>query len=124
MANTNSQRQLQPQGADEQERRCTSDRGTESIPHADSRDGEGLIGGGIDSQERQEPRERSSGLRDRGRGKEWPAEPDVGRVADGVANRVDRITALGNGQVSRVAATAFLLLRARLAVTESSGHEE
>ncbi|QHD49128.1 DNA cytosine methyltransferase [Vreelandella aquamarina] len=40
----------------------------------------------------------------------WPAEPDVGRVADGVANRVDRIKALGNGQVPRVAAAAFALL--------------
>jgi len=43
----------------------------------------------------------------------WPPEPDVGRVADGVAHRVDRITALGNGQVPRVAATAWRLLRRR-----------
>lgn len=40
----------------------------------------------------------------------WPAEPRVGRVADGVAFRVDRIKALGNGQVPRVAATAFDIL--------------
>lgn len=40
----------------------------------------------------------------------WPAEPSVGRVANGVAHRVDRITALGNGQVPRVAATAFSIL--------------
>lgn len=37
----------------------------------------------------------------------WPIEPDVGRVADGVAARVDRLKAIGNGQVPRVAATAF-----------------
>lgn len=37
----------------------------------------------------------------------WPAEPGMGRVAHGLANRVDRIKALGNGQVPRVAATAF-----------------
>jgi len=37
----------------------------------------------------------------------WAVEPDVGRVAHGVANRVDRISALGNGQVPIVAATAF-----------------
>ena len=29
----------------------------------------------------------------------WPAEPDVGRVAHGVPNRVDRIKALGNAVV-------------------------
>ncbi|HBW3128276.1 TPA: DNA cytosine methyltransferase [Klebsiella pneumoniae] len=40
----------------------------------------------------------------------WPDEPGMGRVAHGVANRVDRIKALGNGQVPRVAATAFSLL--------------
>ncbi|HDQ4767741.1 UNVERIFIED_CONTAM: DNA cytosine methyltransferase [Pseudomonas aeruginosa] len=40
----------------------------------------------------------------------WPAEPGMGRVADGVANRVDRIKALGNGQVPRVASTAFSYL--------------
>lgn len=37
----------------------------------------------------------------------WPPEPDLGRVADGVASRVDRLKALGNGQVPRVAAAAF-----------------
>lgn len=30
---------------------------------------------------------------------EWPAEPDVGRVAHGVPNRVDRIKCLGNAVV-------------------------
>lgn len=43
----------------------------------------------------------------------WPAEPGMGRVADGVAHRVDRIKALGNGQVPRVAATAFEILNER-----------
>ena len=40
----------------------------------------------------------------------WEIEPDVGRVADGLAARVDRLTAIGNGQVPRVAATAFRAL--------------
>jgi DNA (cytosine-5)-methyltransferase 1 len=44
----------------------------------------------------------------------WATEPDVGRVANGVAARVDRLKAIGNGQVPRVAATAFELLRERL----------
>lgn len=41
----------------------------------------------------------------------WEAEPDVGRVADGVAARVDRLKALGNGQVPCVAAAMFEHLR-------------
>jgi DNA (cytosine-5)-methyltransferase 1 len=37
----------------------------------------------------------------------WSAEPDVGRVADGVAHRVDRLAALGNGQVPAVVRLAW-----------------
>ena len=44
----------------------------------------------------------------------WPTEPDVGRVANGVAFRVDRLKAIGNGQVPRVAATAWQLLYERI----------
>lgn len=40
----------------------------------------------------------------------WDVEPGVGRVANGVAARVDRLKAIGNGQVPAVAATAFDLL--------------
>lgn len=46
-------------------------------------------------------------------GEWWSAEPDVGRVAHGVAARVDRIKAIGNGQVPAVAATAFRVLLGR-----------
>ena len=54
-------------------------------------------------QARQHPRSHASGWG----GTWWSTEPDVGRVADGVAARVDRLKALANGQVSRVAAAAF-----------------
>jgi len=40
----------------------------------------------------------------------WQAEPDVGRVVDGLASRVDRIKALGNGQVPLQAAVAWKIL--------------
>ena len=40
----------------------------------------------------------------------WATEPDVGRVAHGVASRVDRLKAIGNGQVPLTAATAWRLL--------------
>ena len=42
----------------------------------------------------------------------WKVEPNVGRVADGVAARVDRLKAIGNGQVPLCAATAWRILNA------------
>jgi len=36
--------------------------------------------------------------------RDWPVEPDVGRVAHGVPHRVDRLRALGNAIVPQVAA--------------------
>lgn len=44
----------------------------------------------------------------------WAAEPDVGRVANGVASRSHRLRALGNGQVPQCAAAAFTGLMRRL----------
>jgi len=40
----------------------------------------------------------------------WGIESPMGRVADGVAARMDRLKAIGNGQVSIVAATAWKIL--------------
>ena len=50
-----------------------------------------------------------SGLKTRN-GSGWISEPDVGRVANGVASRVDQLKALGNGQVPQVVAKAWELL--------------
>ncbi|WP_414146912.1 DNA cytosine methyltransferase [Erwinia sp. BNK-24-b] len=48
----------------------------------------------------------------RRRGNAWPERlPRLRRVADDVAFGVDRLKALGNGQVPRVAATAFSILK-------------
>lgn len=44
----------------------------------------------------------------------WLSEPDVGRVAHGVASKMDRLKAIGNGQVPLVAAVAFRSLYERL----------
>jgi DNA (cytosine-5)-methyltransferase 1 len=41
----------------------------------------------------------------------WSVEPDLGRVANGVDARVDRLKAIGNGQVPLCAATAWGLLK-------------
>ena len=43
----------------------------------------------------------------------WSTEPAMGRVADGVAARVDRLKAIGNGQVPLCAATAWRILTER-----------
>ena len=44
----------------------------------------------------------------------WKTEPNVGRVVDGMAFGVDRLKAIGNGQVPLCAATAWRLLSKRL----------
>jgi len=44
----------------------------------------------------------------------WSSEPNVGRVANGVAARVDRLKAIGNGQVPLCAATAWNILKGRI----------
>ena len=54
-------------------------------------------------------RERQSGG-----GSLWKTEPQLGRVAHGVANRVDRLKAIGNGQVPAVAALAWEILTQRI----------
>ena len=54
----------------------------------------------------------------------WATEPNVGRVANGVACRVDRIKALGNGQVPICAATAWKLLKERLDGHKQRGMEK
>lgn len=41
---------------------------------------------------------------------QWLAEPYVGRVANGVASRVDRLRALGNGQCPQTMAAAFTIM--------------
>jgi DNA (cytosine-5)-methyltransferase 1 len=44
----------------------------------------------------------------------WATEPAVGRVVNGLAHRVDRLRALGNGQVPMAAATAWHYLMQQL----------
>lgn len=65
------------------------------------------------SSQRLEGRERAKSQRAREGftwANRWPCEPGVGRVVHGIPARMDRIKALGNAQVPRVAAAAFALL--------------
>jgi DNA (cytosine-5)-methyltransferase 1 len=57
--------------------------------------------------------ERSGGSADRAGW--WESEPAVGRVANGLANRVEQLRAIGNGQVPAVAALAWRELSAVVA---------
>ena len=57
-----------------------------------------------------EGRPEASILTDADSNRRWPAEPGVGRVVHGLAGRVDRIKALGNGQVPVVVASAWEVL--------------
>lgn len=56
------------------------------------------------------PRQRHAGDESRKDITWWEAEPRMGRVADGVACRMDRLQCIGNGQVPRVAAMAWQIL--------------
>ena len=63
------------------------------------------------------PHKRQTGLQGRAASfPDWPADPaeaaqpELGRVADGVAHRAHRLKAIGNGQVPRVAAAAWRVL--------------
>jgi len=60
----------------------------------------------------QQPTSRQEAKQSCGTGSEedCATEPLVGRVAHGVANRVDRLKAIGNGQVPQCAAVAFNIL--------------
>ena len=51
-----------------------------------------------------------SQFRDIGDASWWLTEPNVGRVAHGVEARVDRLKAIGNGQVPLCAANAWRIL--------------
>lgn len=48
----------------------------------------------------------------------WPAEPDVGRVAHGIPNRVDRIKCLGNAVVPQQFYPIFRAIRDVMEVSE------
>ena len=133
MADTDCLRELQPQGSEQEQRGRIGDSGCQV---ADSYEiGRGRRAGMFRQSWGAEPANGGDGLSYTsgeqyegeplawsGQGQaaggpliwgDWTVEPDVGRVAHGVANRVDRLQALGNGQVPQCAAEAWLRLLAR-----------
>jgi len=106
LAYADSVRQLQPQGIEQNEREWAGNGGQE-IPNADlPHDQRGRLPGGSAAQSTELNSHRSW----------WGSDPAdnpesrLGRMAHGVANRVDRLKAIGNGQVPAVAATAWRIL--------------
>ena len=72
------------------------------VAYADSKRSQG-VGANNNSERREKSTQRPAGLCDGTTGaKRWPTEPDVGRVANGISNRVDRLKSLGNAVVPRV----------------------
>lgn len=108
LADTHGSWQLQQERNQQEQRRRLGDSG-QKLANASGQHVQGQQSSKLDAQERSGSQQRQIGSCGDGFGR-WPAEPDVGRVANGVAARVDRLKALGNGQVPRVAAAAFALL--------------
>jgi len=110
MANHNSPWKLQQKGHEQKQRGRTGNTSKE-IPDTNSISIKRIKPGIAHAQKRAIKSKRSN--RSFGDGVRWWAiEPNVGRVADGVAARVDRIKALGNGQVPQCAAEAWRILSA------------
>ena len=100
VADAHSLRQLQPSGPDGEERGWIGD-GSDQVRHPDSPRLAQRQGQRGDARQELQTIERADW---------WQSEPNVGRVAHGVAARVDRLKAIGNGQVPLCAATAWRLL--------------
>jgi len=105
LADTNGLRELQPQGS-EQEQRGRASYGGATV--SDTRRERGQLSTERELSTVEQPR-RDSEARSSGgiAGEWWATEPDVGRVANGVAARVDKLRCIGNGQVPGVAALAW-----------------
>ena len=78
--------------------------------------GENVAHANIESMERQwtKPLGASPKLRDSSYGRWWAVEPAVGRVANGIPARVDRLRCLGNAIVPQVAEVVAMMALDRL----------
>ena len=68
-----------------------------------------------------EQRAEPAGISGFADGSWWPTEPDVGRVAHGVPNRVDRIKCLGNAVVPQ---QFYIFFKAIADIERATHHEE
>lgn len=108
VANTDGMRELQPERSQQNERGWAGN-SSQDMANPGCNNVESKFTGIAYAEKWSGQKQRQAGSRGNG-SRGWPTEPNVGRVAHGVAARVDRLKAIGNGQVPRVAATAFELL--------------
>ena len=116
LADRHSQRELQPQGREQNERGRAGDSGKELGDSSSTRSSTWLSRPERSDKERHSEVANNSSDRSGWRqvGMPWPTEPRVGRVVNGCADRVDRIRLLGNGVVPQTAAKAWTVLSERL----------
>src|SRR5690625_612996 len=112
LAYSDSVRKLQPKGR-EQDKRGWSGNSSQVLAYTDLLHEQGNEQGIIAQKGRTIKNKRPIGSQCKGV-TWWATEPDVGRVAHGMANRANRLKAIGNGQVPIVAATAFNILMERI----------
>jgi DNA (cytosine-5)-methyltransferase 1 len=113
LADTNGLRELQPQGFEQNIGRWFGDGGA-SLSDAWSERGQLSVKRDIPAIKQpwgNSEARSSSGIV----GQWWATEPDVGRVANGMAARVDRLRCIGNGQVPAVVRLAWRTLTNNLA---------
>lgn len=110
VAHTDNSRELEPEGCQCFERRRISNGGDE-LADAESKrrqeSGKDIRGSTERSGTAEKSRFGSSG---NAIGKWWESEPDVGRVANGIPFRMDRLRGLGNAVVPQCAKEAFRIL--------------
>ena len=99
VANPECLRELQQEGSKQIERRRIGDK-SENVSDSDS-------SGRREQREQKRSTEEHSAAQFGGW---WSIEPNVGRVVNGMANRVDRLRAIGNGQVPLAMAYAYEIL--------------
>lgn len=108
VADSNGVRELQQTGG-ECDKRNGVGYGSENVADAVRQRKQGFIPCGSNQERREKPERRPAGSCCY-EFAQWPVEPGMDRVVNGMANRSHRIKAIGNGQVPRVHAAAFTIL--------------
>ena len=122
VAHTHGKRELQPQGAEQDERRRTGDSGGEIALADAQRVGQPGPGASGDASHPAVLVQRKTVDALNGSlGDIWRAEPDVGRVANGVPSRVDRLRCLGNAVVPQIPQILGEAVLARLELVDGAG---
>jgi len=99
LAYTNGERQLQQRGTEQEVRGWVGNSGEQDVTHTNGERLEVRESIGENTQSELQTIERSDSKR---RENIWLSEPGVGRVADGVPGRVDRLKGLGNAVVPQL----------------------